>query len=150
MRALDLANHKGEERTKTHCFVMIIQETHNHDVTRAFRLHGAMVVPCSKVIETYPGIEPLLEDPPEARARSDLVRVRWVMVFYDPVSIEQGKSTCRCRVWEVMGLEFFYEMDPGMSRKMAENAEDELKFLLENEEPEEVRRRYDCWRTPFS
>ncbi|KAF9643618.1 hypothetical protein BDM02DRAFT_3123174, partial [Thelephora ganbajun] len=43
MRALDLANHKGEERTKTHCFVMTIQETHSPDVARAFRLRGAMV-----------------------------------------------------------------------------------------------------------
>ena len=57
MRALDLANHKGEDRTKTlvsrtvapfwkfisegeyfRSFVMIIQETGSPDVARAFRV----------------------------------------------------------------------------------------------------------------
>jgi hypothetical protein len=101
-----------------------------------------MVTPCSAVIETYPGIESLLEDPPEAR--DGLTRVRWVMSLYDPKYHVQGKSTCRCRVWGVTGLDYFYEMEPGMSKKFAEDAQDELKYLLENGEPEEVGRRYRC------
>jgi len=102
-----------------------------------------MVLPCSKVKETYPGSESLLDDPPEAR--SGMVRVRWVMTLYDPQFYGQGKSTCRCRVWGVTGLEYFYEMDPGISKQIADDAQDELKYLLENGEPEEVRRRYHCW-----
>lgn len=102
-----------------------------------------MVIPCSKVIETYPGIESLLEDPPEKN--DDLVRVRWVMTLYDPVYHGQGKSTCRCRVWGITGLDYFYKMEPRMSKKLADDAPDELKYLLENGEPEEVRKRYGCW-----
>ena len=101
-----------------------------------------MVIPRSKVIETYPGIESLLEDPPEGRNVMD--RVRWVMVLYDPQHYGQGKSTCRCRVWGVTGLDYFYEMDPRMSKKFAEDAQNELKYLLENGEPKEVRRGYGC------
>lgn len=104
-----------------------------------------MVTPCSKVIESYPGIESLLEDPPEAR--DDLVRVRWVMVLYDPKFHQQGKSTCRCRVWGVTGLDHLYKMDRRMSKKLAQDAQNELKYLLENGEPEEVRRSYGCWGT---
>lgn len=99
-----------------------------------------MVTPCSKVIEAYPGIESLLEDPPEAR--DGMTRVRWVMVLYDPKYNSQGKSTCRCRVCGVSGLEYYFEMDSRMSKKFADDAQNELKYLLENGEPEEVRRRY--------
>jgi hypothetical protein len=99
-----------------------------------------MVIPCSKVIESYPGIECLLEDPPEAR--DDPVRVRWVMVLFDPQNHGQGKSICRCRVWGVVGLNYFYEMDSRTSKKFSQDAENELKDLLENGEPEEVRRMY--------
>ena len=99
------------------------------------------------VIETYPGIESLLEDPPvkHDEKHPDLVRVRWVMTVYDPKYFGQGKSTCRCRVSGVTGLDYFYEMEPRMSKKLADDTQDELKYLLENGEPEEVRRKYGCW-----
>ena len=32
-----------------------------------------------------------------------------------------------------------------MSKKLADDASDEFKYLLENGEPEEVRKRYGCW-----
>jgi len=104
-----------------------------------------MVIPCYKVIETYPGSESLMEDPPEARG--GMVRVRWVMTIYDPKFLGQGKSTCRCRVWGVTGLEYFYEMDPEVSKQIAADAQGELKYLLENGEPEEVRKKskYRSW-----
>lgn len=92
-----------------------------------------MVIPSSTVIKAYPGIESLLEDPPEAR--DDVVRVRWVMVLSDPQYNSQGKSACRCRVCGVTGLERYYEMDPRVSKKLAEDAEKELKYLLENGNP---------------
>lgn len=102
-----------------------------------------MVVPCWKVIEKYPGIESMLEDPPERR--DDMDRVRWVMTLYDPKYFGQGKSSCRCRVSWITGLDYFYQMEPKVSKKIADDAQDELKYLLENEEPEEVRTRYGCW-----
>ena len=100
-----------------------------------------MVIPSSKVIEAYPGIETLLEDPPEKR--EDRVRMRWVMTLYDPVHHGQGRSVCRCRAWEVTGIDYFYEMEPRMSKKLADDVQGELKYVLENMEPEEVRRRYE-------
>jgi len=45
----------------------------------------------------------------------------------------------------VTGLEYFYEMDPAVSKQIADDAQDELMYLLENGEPEEVRRKYNCW-----
>ena len=83
-----------------------------------------------------------MEDPPAKR--NDPVRVRWVMVLYDPEFQGQGKSTCRSRVWGVTGLDSLYERDPELSRKLADDVEDELRYLLENEEPEDVRRGYGC------
>jgi len=83
-----------------------------------------------------------MEDTPGARG--GMARVRWVMTLYDPEFNGQGKSTCRCRVWEVVGLECFYEMDPEISKQLADCAQDELKYLLGNGEPEEVRREYRC------
>jgi hypothetical protein len=44
----------------------------------------------------------------------------------------------------VPNLDYFYEMEPRMSKKLAEDAQDTLKDLLENGEPEEVRRRFGC------
>lgn len=95
------------------------------------------------MIEKYPGIESLLEDPPEAR--DDLIRIRWAMVLYDPRYYRQGQSTCRCRVCGVTGLDYYYEMEPRTSKKLAEDAQNDLKYLLENGEPEEVRRKYSSW-----
>lgn len=102
------------------------------------------MIPCSKVIEAYPGIESLMVDPPEAREGP--ARVRWVMAVYDPDSEQhkQGKSTCRCRVWAVTGLDYFYEIDPEVSKNLADAVHGELKYLLENGEPEEVRKMYHC------
>ena len=83
-----------------------------------------------------------MEDPPAKRG--DPVRVRWVITLYDPELQEQGRSTCRSRVWGVTGIDHFYEMDPGLSRELANDVEGELRYLLENEEPEDVRRMYGC------
>jgi hypothetical protein len=55
------------------------------------------------MIASFPGIESLLEDPPEKH--DDLVRVRWIMAFYG--------------------------MEPRVSKK-AEDVQDTLEYLLEN------------------
>ena len=99
-----------------------------------------MVIPCSTVIATYPGIESLLENP--QKKYEGLVPMKWVMTLYDPEHYEQGKSICRCRAWAVAGINYFYEMEPKISRKLADNVQDELKYLLENGEPEDVRKEY--------
>lgn len=145
---------------------MIIQETGSPDVTRAFRvsdtrptpstamngdltdrsqqLLGGMVVPCSQVIASYPGIETLLEDPPEKK--DDMVRVRWVMGHHEPERHEQGRSTCRCRSWADPNVDYFYGMELSKSKRMAEDAQHTLKDALANGEPEEVRRRFGLLR----
>jgi len=99
-------------------------------------------MPCSKVIETNPGSESVMDDPPEAPG--GMVRVRWVMTLYDPEFHGQGKSVSRCRVWAVKGIEYFYAIDPEVSKQRAVGVGGELKYLLENGEPEEVRRQYRC------
>ena len=99
-----------------------------------------MVIPCSTVVASYPGIETLLENTP--KKHEGLVPVKWVMTLYDPKHHAQGKSTCRCRAWAVAGIDYFYEMDPSMSKELADNVQDELQYLLENGEPEEVRKAF--------
>ena len=99
-----------------------------------------MVTPCSKVIECYPGIESVLVDPPNSPGGLDLAR--WVMVSSDPNSREQGKTSCRSRVWQVVRINRFYELNPRDSKKMAEDAGEELRQVLENGKPEEVRAKY--------
>ena len=87
------------------------------------------------MIASYPGIETLLEDPPDNHGGP--VRVRWAMLHHDPERLQQGKTTCRCRVWAVPDLDYFYEMEPSMSKRLAEDTQDTLKYVLENGEPEE-------------
>lgn len=99
-----------------------------------------MVIPCSQVIASYPGIEALLEDPPEKR--DDMVRVRWVMAHHEPERHRQGRSTCRCRAWADPNVDSFYKMEPNRSKQLAEDAQKLLKGALENGEPEEVRKRF--------
>ena len=92
------------------------------------------------MIASYPGIETLLKDPPEKT--DDMVRVRWVMGHYEPERHKQGRSTCRCRSWADPNVDYFYKMEPGESKKLAEDAQNTLKDALENGEPEQVRRRF--------
>jgi len=99
-----------------------------------------MVMPCSKVIASYPGIEALLEDPPEKK--DDMVHVRWVMGHHEPKRHKQGRSTCRCRSWADPNADYFYGLEPSKSKQMAEDAQHTLKDALANGEPEEVRRRF--------
>lgn len=66
------------------------------------------------------------------------------MGHYEPERLKQGRSTCRCRAWGIPNLDYFYEMEQGMSKRLEEDASGELKHLLESGEPEEVRRRYGC------
>ena len=99
--------------------------------------------PCSEIVEAYPGLEPLLENPPEAR--EDLVRVRWAMIYWDPERVRQGylDPACQCRVAWLTGIDHCYQLDPELSRRLADDASTELKHLLEEGEPEEVRKTYN-------
>ena len=103
------------------------------------------MVLCSELAETYPALDPLLENPPEVR--EDLVRVRWAMICWDPERIRQGNlnPACQCRVAWITGIDHCYKLDPEVSRRLADDVPRELKSLLEEGEPDEVRRSYCRW-----
>lgn len=64
-----------------------------------------------------------------------------MLYFLDDLELpKQGKSTCRYRVWSLPNLDYFYYMEPRMSKQLAENTWDALKYVLERGGSEEVRR----------
>ena len=85
-----------------------------------------------------PGIETISNNPSENR--DGRVRGRYTIFLDDLELLKQGKSTCRYRVWSLPNLDYFYNMEPRMSKQLAENTWDTLKYVLERGESEEVRR----------